>query len=962
MNPFVQSLLISDQTTGSDSSGDLGETINQSLRFRQSEVAFLSRTPGSEGSRTTWTYSFWYKPGSRTRAAGETGAGTVNFLSVNPSETNTTYAEFLIESDRMTFQGATVTWVMPNRRLRDNSGWYHFVLVCDTNNGTAADRIRVYINGDRITDFQINDQAGSGDELGINNTVEHTIGKRQGTTQIPVDGLLAEVNFLDGTAIGDTNGVINEFGRYNEFGVWVPKSVGDLTSNQYGLNGYRLEFNSETGVGNDTAPTGGTHASANNWTLNNFDEGDVILRSKDLFTSTNSSININSTDKAFDTTSFPPVNAFDNDTTSQCTTAAATNTAIIYRPETAITSVTQIEIFAHPTASVASYIGGFNGTSNETSIPNSGFQEIYNGTAITVNNIYIRSSDQAALTAIRINGSTVLRDNNNNDVEFFDTPTRNYAVNSLIINNDRPTITSGNLQATGLNNGLMWATQKLPNKHIYAEFIKYDADADRFAAGVGNANNGFERGSASDNDYAFMICYSEFGGNNSIFNQNTTATQTGLTDYPRGAVLGVEWRGDLATRQVNFYINGTQVGNSENVAAGDDYYFAVQRAGGSNSPEVLANFGQMPYLAAPAGVTNTSHGMQTNNMPTPTIRNGKDHFEAKLYEGTGVANTITGMGFAPDLIWIKGITTTDNHVLVDTIRGTDSVIFSNSDDQAASSNSRFTSFNNDGFEVDTNDGSWNQDEQNYVAWCWKAGGSTTTTNDTGTIDSEVSANTTAGFSIITWTGTGSDGSYGHGLTSAPEFILHKRLNGSSDWHCYHEAIGGSPANDVLFLNTDAVANTGNDNVFRQNPSSSLIFTGDANSHNVLNATYVDYAWHSVPGFSKFGGYTGNDNADGIYIETGFKPALIIIKGRGQGWSWFMWDHMRNISNPANQILKADLTQNQADASSTAIVIDFLSNGFKLRNAGGHNQATTYVYCAWAQNPFGGEDTPPMTAR
>ena len=118
----------------------------------------------------------------------------------------------------------------------------------------------------------------------------------------------------------------------------------------------------------------------------------------------------------------------------------------------------------------------------------------------------------------------------------------------------------------------------------------------------------------------------------------------------------------------------------------------------------------------------------------------------------------------------------------------------------------------------------------------------------------------------------------------------------------------------------------------------------------------------MPGFSKFGGYTGNDNADGIYIETGFKPALIIIKGRGQGWSWFMWDHMRNISNPANQILKADLTQNQADASSTAIVIDFLSNGFKLRNAGGHNQATTYVYCAWAQNPFGGEDTPPMTAR
>ena len=935
-------------------------TIDQSLRFRSSEVAYLSRTPSSEGSRTTWTYSFWYKPGSRTLVAGTTGAGTVTFLSVNPSETNTTYAEFLSESDRLTFQGATVTWVMPDARIRDNSAWYHLVLICDTTNGTAADRVRFYLNGERQTEFVTNDLAGSGDELGINNTVEHTIGKRQGTTGNPLDGLLAEVNFLDGTAITDTSGVLDEFGEYNSDGVWVPKDVSELTSNQYGLNGYRLVFNSEVGVGNDSAPTGGTHASANNWTLNNIDEAPAGIWSNYMFTTESTSPDFTSTRQNFFSTQ-PQTRSFDGNSSTAGQSAGGANDGLyFFRPPTPISNVTKIEM--KPTNGSGFQEHYINGTSGNFSGSNVR-QTIYNGSAITVTTVgtdWLTGDTNNGFFQLWFNEVEYI-DNTDNDIDYFDTPTRNYATYSPLINNDPPTLASGNLDATAINNGLVWATQKLPNKHLYAEFIR-DGASDRFAAGIGNADDGFEVGDANDNDYAFMICYSEFGGNASIYNENTTATQTSLTAYSTGDVLGVEWRGDLATRQVNFYINGTQVGTSENVAAGDDYYFAVQRAAGSNPPEVLANFGQMPYLAAPSGVNNTDNGMHTNNLAAPAIKNPKDHMEAKLYEGTGVSNAITGMNFAPALIWIKGRTTTDNNVLVDTIRGTDSVIFPNSDDTAASSNGRFTNFNSDGFTVATTDGSWNTDDQNYVAWCWKAGTSFTPTVTGGFSSPSAFINTTAGFGMYKVTGSNSQGSFTTGLNQNADFILAKRLDtGNANWGVYHRSYcGAAPSAKLLHLNNSANPADKGSNIWVQTGTTIEV---DSFAETGSNGDYIYYVWHEVPGYSSIGGYTGNNNTNGTFVYTGFKVGWLMLKETGGSASWYIYDSSRQTFNPHVDSLQADVTNNETtDPSSGSSTVDFLSNGFKQRqSSGGTNSAQSYVYVAFAESPFGGSGVSPATA-
>ena len=926
MNPFVQSLLISDQTTGSDSSGDLGETINQSLRFhsganltRNLQTAF----PGSFSA--TGTCSAWWK--------------FANILSDSTSSV-AWRADNLGGSDRGMILGkdgfikvrCSGGDVDIGGKYRDYSGWYHIVQQSDGTN------LKVWVNGD--LKYNATTPWGSGSNS-FNDNWDIRTGNEAGNE---FNFYLAEFNFLDGTAADQ-----DQFGRYNEDGVWVPIKI-DFTAAQYGANGFRLTFDSSqtnAGIAEDSAPIGASgHTARNDFTASGFDTADVAKYSKDL-TATGGFTSGNPATNAFDGTSS---SAFTNNTAQQMVFAPAD-----------IPFTTNIQVLSGFADNTAAF-----GSNSAVALTAGVWTTIFTGSGTinasnTITVVTTDASDQTALSGIRVDGTTLI-DNTNNDIDFQDTPTSNYATYNPIINNDPPTLGSANLAATGINNGLIWATQNLPNKHLYAEFIKYDDNADRFAAGVANANSGFERGSASDNDYAFMIVYSEWNGNNSIFNENTTATQTSLTDYVIGDVLGVEWRGDLATRQVNFYINGTQVGNSENVADGDDYYFAVQRAGGSNSPEVLANFGQMPFLAAPAGVTNTANGMQTNNLTTPTIKEGKDHMEAKLYEGTGVANTITGMNFAPDLIWIKGRTTTDNNVLVDTIRGTDSVIFPNSDDTAASSFGRFTNFNSDGFTVATTDGSWNTDDQNYVAWCWKAGTSFTPTVTGGFSSPSAFINTTAGFGMYKVTGSNSQGSFTTGLNQNADFILAKRLDtGNANWGVYHRTYcGDQPSAKLLHLNNSSNPADKGTNIWIK--TDTTIEVGSY-AETGSNGDYIYYVWHEVPGYSSIGGYTGNNDSNGTFVYTGFKVGWLMMKETGGSASWYIYDSSRQTFNPHVDSLQADVTNNETtDPPSGSSTVDFLSNGFKQRqSSGGTNSAQSYVYVAFAESPFGGSGVPPATS-
>jgi hypothetical protein len=329
------------------------------------------------------------------------------------------------------------------------------------------------------------------------------------------------------------------------------------------------------------------------------------------------------------------------------------------------------------------------------------------------------------------------------------------------------------------------------------------------------------------------------------------------------------------------------------------YIYARNASSASGTSEFLhINFGQRPFVHQP-GALNNSNDLQTNNLPEPTIKNGKQHFDTVLYSGTNNSNAITGLEFSPDLIWIKVRDAADNHVLVDTIRGTDSVLFSNSTDTQASSFSRFTSFDSNGFTVDTSDTAWNNSTNDYVAWCWKAGG-TAASNTNGTITSSVSANTDAGFSIVSYTGNQTPGAtVGHGLSETPECIILKDRDTEVNWIVYHKGVDSTnPEQFFLHLNSDVLRQDLGD-VFNDQAVGSSVFTlGDSTQSNGSTKKYIAYCWHSVEGYSKFGKYDGNDNADGVFVYLGFRPAMIILKSINLGYDWFIWDTARDTSNPS----------------------------------------------------------------
>ena len=352
-------------------------------------------------------------------------------------------------------------------------------------------------------------------------------------------------------------------------------------------------------------------------------------------------------------------------------------------------------------------------------------------------------------------------------------------------------------------------------------------------------------------------------------------------------------------------------------------------------------------------------------MPTTyAIPNGRTVMDATLYTGNGATQTVINsdlgtVGFKPDLVWVKGRSTaTQDHTLVDSVRGVSKALRSNST-AAELSEPGFdvTAFNTNGFTVvDNAAGGYNVNGSvggtysgaaQYVAWQWQAGQGTTSNNTSGTITSTVSANTTAGFSIVTYTGTGANATVGHGLSTAPQFIVVKTRNTTSDWLVYH--IGETSASYYLLLN--AVQGQTNNSIVWQGvtPTSSVFSIGTAGGTNANGNTFVAYCWAAVPGFSQFGSYTGNGSADGPFIYTSFQPKMILIKRTDTTGNWIMWDTARNTYN----VMGEELYPNLSNAGSTATDMDVLSNGFKLRNTTADFNANggTYIYACWASNPF-----------
>ena len=337
-------------------------------------------------------------------------------------------------------------------------------------------------------------------------------------------------------------------------------------------------------------------------------------------------------------------------------------------------------------------------------------------------------------------------------------------------------------------------------------------------------------------------------------------------------------------------------------------------------------------------------------MPTPTIPAGNLFFNATLWTGNGGTQTITngvaGQSFQPDFVWYKGRNTTFNHALFDSIRGTLQRISSNLTDAESTTSGSLTAFNSNGFSVGSDAGA-NQNTSTYVGWQWKAGGAAVT-NTAGSISAQVSANTTSGFSVVTYTGTGANATIGHGLGVAPSMIIVKRRDaGSSGWSVYFITLA---AGYVLSLQTTGAQANSATRFTTTLPTSTVFSIGTDSDLNASAGTYVAYCWTPIAGYSAFGSYTGNGSTDGTFVYLGFRPRFIILKRTDAGAdAWIMMDTSTQTYNVVGNFLQPS----QTDAELYAPICDFLSNGFKLRqtyttiNASG----ASYIYMTFAENPF-----------
>ena len=331
------------------------------------------------------------------------------------------------------------------------------------------------------------------------------------------------------------------------------------------------------------------------------------------------------------------------------------------------------------------------------------------------------------------------------------------------------------------------------------------------------------------------------------------------------------------------------------------------------------------------------------------------YFHTQLYTGNGSTQNITNNAnagnFKPDYIWTKARGDNGSHTNQDSNRGAGKQFYPNLTYQEENVQG-VSAFLTNGFSLGSN-GTSNANNVTHVAWQWKCNGGTTASNTDGTITSTVQANTTAGFSIITYTGTGSVGTIGHGLGVAPKMLIVKNRTTALDWAIYHKDLTDD-GYVVAFNNTDAQADSGTNRWNDTAPTSSVIHIGAGQQTNQNTNNMVCYAFAPIQGYSKFGSYVGNGHVRGPFIYTGFKPAFLIVKNiTNSGYDWAMTDNKRSPINEVDKYLWPNSTGYEYSGSGINLDMDYLSNGIKLRTSRSetnHNGAT-FIYMAFAENPF-----------
>jgi len=800
-------------------------TINQSLRFEDGDSAYLSRDPSSAGDRQKFTLSFWMKRGnlSSTQDPFSAGASATDRFEV-----------MLTASDNLQVymnNGGTIEQITTTQVFRDVSAWYHIVLAFDTTDGTAANRLKVYVNGSQVTSFSTYDMSTVNFSTPVNSTSNQYIGKRNYVDDRYYDGYLAEFYNIDGTQLTPAS-----FGETKD-GIWIPKAY----SGSYGTNGFHLDFADSSAIGNDVS------GQNNDFTVSG--GGSPTLVASDVV------------------------------------------------PDS-------------PTNNFATWNPLINTTQTLT------FKE---------GNLNLSASSQSwAGSGDNFNQSTIGVLGGSNAKHYFEFTMENNTSGSYVIGVGRHN--SKGIDTTHYTGGVVFYNTRC------------SSDSTNTVTGITRA------ASLTIIRLAFDASNGKvwIGDNNGYFNSGDPANGTGEV----GTISGYD--GETLVAILN---RSTNAGN-QIVNFGQDSTFANRKTSGSAGASDANGIGDF-YYAPPSGFL----ALCSANLPEPEIIDGTDHFNTVLYTGNGSdGRSITGVGFDPDFVWIKSRDLTTSHLLNDTVRGANKSLFSEltTAETADNGGGYLSAFVTDGFSVtsgSSGDDAVNDGSDTYVAWNWKAGGSASTiaadsiSSGVPSIASSVSANTTAGFSIVSLTTPASGAfTFGHGLGVQPDMIIAKgRETDGYSWLIYHRSIGAGV--NLVFSPAAQAANT---TVWQNtNPSSSIVY-GNSTSWGG-NEDYIAYCFASTEGYSKAGSYIGGSSVF-PFVFTGFRPAWVLLKRTTDGsYHWRMYDSKRSPFNDVDDYLTPNLNFDE----KVGLDIDFLSNGFKIRTSNDDiNDATkNYVYLAFAEQPF-----------
>jgi len=842
----------------------------QSLRLDNSAGSLLTRTP-SAGNRKTWTWSAWIK---------RNDIGRDQDLFTAEGSGAQLFAIQIVDTNKIQIYGVNAVLLQTTQQLRDLSAWYHVVIKSDTTQGTASNRLKIYLNGSEVTSFATDNRAtyAQNTDYGINSGVKHNIGSNQAGGNFG-DFYIAEVNFVDGTAYDASH-----FGETKN-GVWIPKQF----TGTYGTQGFHLEFK-EGGDGSSTASSstiGADTANSNHYKDTNLD-------------------------------------AYD---------------------------------------------------SNMPDSPENNFSTW---------NALFRGGEQSA----------------------------SIAATSTLLN--------GNLEVSVPTNSYMGNTFRPVSGKWYCEFrVKTLGDArgeldwgwfqaTTYAGTTAHAGQANKWGAYY---HAYSTAHIQVYDEASQLGSNINLT------IAAGAVLQLAWdidsnKGWLGINNTYYAADNGTDGNPS-TGANQTFTFTADEAqnlqcyvgNGLSTDVFVANFGQDSTFGGDETATSNADAngigafhhapptgflaLCTANLPETTIgpnsdSQATDYFETVLYTGNSTDDTTVAVNFAPDWVWLKSRFTSGgsihSHFQFDTNRGATNFFKPDTNAQAADDAATLKAFTSTGFTLGNSD-VINDTGTSYVAWNWKAGNAPTATNSAGVgatptansvkIDganlgsalagsimaTKISASTKAGFSVVTYTGTGTAGTVAHGLGTIPQWYIVRCLDNSSSsdlWYVYHSGVGANAEDSEIYLNLTDGASFDVNKPFNEIKPTASVFSiktlADVNQNGKL---YIAYCFSDRKGFSQFGSYIGTGVAAGTFIYLGFKPAWIMTKETSaDGEDWIMWDNKRDTNNPNNVKLFANSTGEETVDTDTRMV-DFLSNGFKLRTAhDSHNGSqTTHIYMAFAEAPF-----------